>query len=416
MVKYLKKFMFIFAVCCLLSGCMNFDDLPLDTVPSIEQAYKEDPTAFVVFTQSIEPRENYVPIADIMEYESMYAEYNGTWFRNQLEGEDLCIYNAYLYALDHYFIGFELYVEDNDRDFYYIREALSLDSPFIAQNYDQSEYIWDRPTNYRGERIFVGIEQFTESRWKKNNQALEKCQQVVANIPASCTTQRQKMEYLYQYVCDNVQYTDYDRIGKDDYLYDAVIKGETVCDGYSNMLNLLFSLIGVESYEAMGSNIEDEASATTEELENASGHTWVVARMDGEFYNFDPTYEDTDNRDDGSFYYFGYSDALVSVKYLDLEEMRPKCTNTALDFWYADLVISNIKDNSEIKKIGKLTQDRAKDKIYTSTVAVQTATTDKTVDKMLDKYFRYVTKIKYIEVQPEYMKNSTILRITVKPR
>lgn len=416
MAKSFIRYIAVFAVCCLLCGCAELLSPPLETTPTIEQAYKENPTAFVVFSKSTPPYTIYVPIDVLMEYQSILPIYNGTWFRNQLKGEDLCIYNAYLYAMENYYIHFSMYVEDNDRDFYHIREALSLDSPFLAQNYDQSEWINDLPTNYRGEQISVSVEQFTESRHEKNMQALKKCEQIVAGIPTTCVTQQEKMEYLYRYVCEHVTYVDYDRVGKDDYLYDAVIKGETFCDGYSNMLNLLFKLIGVESYEAMGSDIEDPSKATPKELEDSGGHTWVVAKLDGEFYNFDPTYEDTDERDDENFYYFAFSDNLLEVKYSDLEEMRPKCTDTSKDFLYTDLVVDNIKNNSQIKQIGKLTDKLAKEKVYTSIVGVKTATTEKQLDKMLDKYFRYVSRIRYIEVYPYYTRNGAVLHITVKKR
>ena len=66
------------------------------------------------------------------------------------------------------------------------------------------------------------------------------------------------------------------------YFYDAVCTGKSLCDGYSNMLSILFHLIGVECCEAMGQDNDGQ-----------SGHTWVVAKLDGEFYNFDPTFEDT---------------------------------------------------------------------------------------------------------------------------
>ena len=72
------------------------------------------------FSRSTAPREGYVPITELMEYESIYPKCNGTWFRDQLTGEDLLIYNSYLYALEHRYTWFKLYVEDSDKDFSYI--------------------------------------------------------------------------------------------------------------------------------------------------------------------------------------------------------------------------------------------------------------------------------------------------------
>jgi len=195
--------------------------------------------------------------------------------------------------------------------------------------------------------MYFAMDQFTMSRWKMKMEALEKCREVVAGIPGECKTLLKKMEYLYDYVCDHVEYVKYESMADESYFYDAVINGKTVCDGYSNMLNLLFNLIGVECCEAMGSDIEDISQATPEEIENSNGHTWVVAKVDGEFYNFDVTFDDSGDGTKKTKKYFGISDQIVGVKYIDYEEIRPKCTNTSRDYNYADLVVSTKSGTEE---------------------------------------------------------------------
>lgn len=422
-----RRFLALLAVLLLIytAGCSQLKGqdqpavstqqaLPAYTPTISDEAYKEDPAAYVVFTRSTAPQKCYVPIMEIMEYTTQYPDCNGTWFRDQLQGEDLCIYKCYLYAMENYYTGFELYVEDNDRDFSYIRQALSLDSPFMAQNYDHSERVWTQPTNYIGERILVHLEQFTASRWEKNMEALEKCRKIVSSIPETATTQEAKMEYLYRYVCENVTYEDYDLVGRGDYLYDAVIEGVTFCDGYSNMLNLLFRLCGIESYEAMGSNVEDINNATAEELENFGGHTWVVAQLDGQFYNFDPTFDSTTDWDDGVLHYFAFSDDLVSTKYIDLEQYRPKCTDTSRDFPYAHMIVANITDESIVKSIVDLTEERANNGAYSTIIAVQTPVSSGDFSDFLDYYEQYNQKIRRIDFYFEDMRNSTVLELIAK--
>lgn len=304
----------------------------------LKEDYNNNPAAYVEFYRSTEPKYTYVSIEDILEYESLYSECTGTWFRDQLSGEDLCIYNSYLYAMEHRYIWFTIYVEDSDKDFSYIRDSVCLDSPFLAQNKNQlGEWSDKWPINYIGESIYISVEQFTESRWQRNMEALEKCKEIVTNIPDEYITKEDKMLYLYNYVCDNVEYVAYENMMDEDYLYDAVCKGETVCDGYSNMLSLLFNLIDVECTEAMGSDIEDISQATAEEIKNNPGHTWVVAKLNNTFYNFDPTFEDTDEEySDDRLFYFGFSDNLLPVKYLTLDESRPKCLDTSRDYNYVN--------------------------------------------------------------------------------
>lgn len=354
--------------------------LPPKTEPTehpLKQEYKKDPTAFVSFSLGGTSYE-YVPIEEMMEYESIYPDCHGTWFRDQLSEEDLCIYNALLYAMEHHRTWFEMYVEDNDKDFYYIRQSLSLDSPFLEQNKnDYGENISSQATNYRGERISFHVSQFIEKRLDMKLEALEKCRQIVRDMPAECKTQMEKAEYLYRYVCDNMEYVAYENMADNDYLYDAVIKGQSVCDGYSNMLNLLFNLAGIESYEAMGYNVKDFSTATEDELENAGGHTWVVAEIDGAYYNFDPTWEDTkQDQWPTDLVFFGFSDQLAPVKYIELDEQRPKCTDTSRDFAYADLVVDDVTSYSDVKKIAALVEERAAQSQYVTLIGVRNGVTD----------------------------------------
>ena len=414
------------AVLCAAVLCCACVSAPKDTVPTsqppteptvdpVVEAYKKDRAAYVKFNRSTGVRETYVPVAELMEYESIYPDCNGTWFRDQLSGEDLLLYNSYLYALEHRYIGFTLYVEDSDKDFDYIREALSLDSPFLEQNFSDYERTNKWPVNHWGESIGVSIEQFTDSRWDMKLEALEKCRQIVANIPAECVTQEQKMLYLYQYVCDNVEYVAYEEIVDEDHLYDAVCKGEAVCDGYSNMLNLLFNLIGVECCEAMGDNVENWETATEEEIANANGHTWVVAKLDGQFYNFDPTFEDSSEDGSGTAY-FGYSDDRVSVKYLDCEELRPKCTDISRDFPNADAVITDAKDSSQRKDLAKQIRQRMKEDQLVTLVGVHGELSDKEVKSYVRKCLDQVGGIKEGSYSWETMRGSILIEITVKPR
>lgn len=399
------------SACVKLEQMMNHTETetkqkipPIPTLPHIEiviptedplkQVYREDPAAFVVFTQAVEPREVYVPLEDIMAYQSQYPDCNGTWYRNQLEAESLSIYNAYLYAMEHCYTGFSLYVEDNDKDFNPVRQALSLDSPFLAQNISRYEYIHDRPSNYIGEELYISMDHFSPERWEMKMEALEKCRQIVSNIPPECVTQVEKMEYLYRYVCDHVEYVSYETMEDEDYLYDAVLLGKTNCDGYSNMLQLLFRLIGVECCEVMGNDYGDFSLLTPEEQETAIGHTWVSAQVNGEFYHFDATYEDTKESDwaiDTMF--FGYSDALVDYQYLDLEECRPKCTERSGDFDYADLAVSTFTEAEDVRKIAELTSERAKLGQYTTLIGIWEPMTQDKYDRMVDQYWQYADGI-----------------------
>ena len=369
----------------------------------MKEAYKKDPAHFVEFTRSTGPRQQYVPFSELLEYETQYPDCNGTWFRDQLSGEDLIIYNSYLYALENRFIGFSLYVENSNKDFTYIRELVSLDSPFLEQNYSHYEYIWKRPINYIGEQIYVSMEQFTNSRWEMKMEALAKCKQIVQNIPAEYQTQQAKMEYLYDYVCDNVKYVAYESMADESYFYDAVCKGETLCDGYSNMLSLLFRMIGVECCEVIGKNEE-----------GLDGHTWVVAKLDDVFYNFDPTFEDTSEIPSEQRKFFGFSDDLVSMQITEYEELRPKCTDTSRDFLYADITVTSLTAKEDVKKIVSISEEKLAAGENTTLIGVKTPVNSEQYNVFFEYFSVYATRSKKISLYTFPMRNAALIEVNLE--
>lgn len=379
----------------------------------LEDAYKADRKAFVVFTRSTEPRTKYVPIQQIMEYRTQNPDCNGSWYRSVLTGEDLCIYNAYFYAMEHGFTGFEMYVQDRKRDIEYIREAVALDSPFLEQNVSRyGEDKFERAPNWLGELISIHMDQFALDRMEQREYVVSVCRRIVSEMPATCVTDWEKAEYLYRYVCDHVQYGEYEAGAIVDYLYDAVWAGKTNCDGYSNMLSLLFNLAGIESSEAMGFNVEDLTDATREE---AGGHTWVVAKLDGHYYNFDPTWEDTKGVEWGSdLAFFGYSDRLAPVKYLRCEQLRPKCTDSSRDFPYADLEVKDITSTKNIKAIAKVLEQRYADGQTTTVIAVPGQVTEKHITQFQKKVGNYLSSIKRAALVSRSIGTASVLWFTVK--
>lgn len=409
--KWLKKGLLLLLALSVLTGTVGCTtwvpevpdaEVPVTTKDPVKEAYKSDPANFVEFSRSTEPRERYVSIQELLEYETQYPDCNSTWFRDQLSGEDLIIYNSYLYALENQFIHFTLYVEDNNKDFSHIRELVSLDSPFLEQNYTHYEKIWKLPVNYIGKRITVSMEQFTDSRWAMKMEALAKCRQIVQNIPSEYQTQQAKMEYLYDYVCDNVEYVNYENMADQSYFYDAVCKGKSLCDGYSNMLSLLFRMIGVECCEIIGKGEEGQ-----------DGHTWVVAKLDGEFYNFDPTFEDTSKTQIDRRKYFGFSDDLVSMNVQEYEQVRPKCTDTSRDFAYADITVSSLTDWDEVKKIAALAEERLAAGVNTTLIGVKSPVDSELYDLFFDRFFAYATRSQEISLSGWHMQNGTLIEVTL---
>ncbi len=371
-----------------LVGCENF-------LKRIEN----DGEQFVEFSNESDDSVR-VSATEIKEYQSEYSYCNSTFYRDQLEGDDLLLYNTLLYAMEHSFTDAVLFVEDPDMDPFIARECLSLDSPFLEQNYTEADLFY----TYTDGSIGFSIESFNERQWNLKMEALEKAQEIVQNIPEGNDTQQKKMKFLYNYVCENVAYVEYDDGDRPDYLYDAVCEGQSICDGYSNMLLLLYNLAGINCCEAMGDDTEDEG------VESEAGHTWVVAEYEGKFYNFDPTY-DSDIGEDFAGYacFFAVSDSVIDVLYFDHEDMKPICDEFSGDIECADLVVSDLGSFTEIQKVAEFTDKRAKEGLFTTLVAYQGVATEKEVDDFATEYIETTDVINYVTYTYQTDKARTLI-------
>ncbi|MBR6038852.1 MAG: hypothetical protein IKP38_00030 [Clostridia bacterium] len=108
-------------------------------------------------------------------------------------------------------------------------------------------------------------------------------QAIVDTVPEG-STEFQTALYLYRYLADNVEYdyNDYYENGKQLLLYDALVKRKTVCAGYSEALYYLYNLAGIDCMYIAG--------YVSDPIPRGS-HIWNVARIDGQYYQFDPTWD-----------------------------------------------------------------------------------------------------------------------------
>jgi hypothetical protein len=131
----------------------------------------------------------------------------------------------------------------------------------------------------------------------KHTQAVDLARQIVAEMPEDID-ELGRAKYLYEYVCRNVRYDygDY-YLGDYDVLYDALVKNRTVCTGYAEALATLFNLAGIECMYVDGLSLN-------------GGHAWNLAKVNGQWYLFDPTKDETNSQRPFRPYYFGISAEL----------------------------------------------------------------------------------------------------------
>ena len=151
-------------------------------------------------------------------------------------------------------------------------------------------------------------------------QSLAAARDIVAGIPEG-SSEYEKALYLYQWLTDNVYY-DYGDYYESEWnlLYDTLVKKKTVCAGYAEALYVMYNLAGIECFTVYGSIYRDG---------DWSNHIWNVARIDGEYYLFDATWDAGSLPD--YYLFFGISEERMQAFYPRIllgqpEEYCPPCT------------------------------------------------------------------------------------------
>ena len=100
------------------------------------------------------------------------------------------------------------------------------------------------------------------------------------------------IQKMYRYVSDNVVYSF-----EPDSMYDVIMQNKGICGGYAQYLILLLRHAGIES---MICNSLDNT-------QSGMDHAWVIAKLGGAYYHFDPTWQADAV---GGWYWFAMSDDM----------------------------------------------------------------------------------------------------------
>ena len=92
------------------------------------------------------------------------------------------------------------------------------------------------------------------------------------------SSESERAMIAYNYVKDRLIYDKSD-LGRACHMYNAFISGKAVCEGYSKLFGYILKKAGITCLQATG-DISD------------GGHQWTMAMLNGNWYHFDPTWDD----------------------------------------------------------------------------------------------------------------------------
>lgn len=162
---------------------------------------------------------------------------------------------------------------------------------------DYPELFWARPTYYyykANPNLCAGIAFEYNSHYKNLNKELPLFLETANNILAGMPTgsDYEKELYLHDALIKKVTYT-YSKLEEQNG-YTTLVEGKGVCAGYAFALQYLLMRAGIQSYYVVGYAREN--------------HAWNLAKIDGEWYYVDATWDDPlyNGSDDPYSPYYSY--------------------------------------------------------------------------------------------------------------
>lgn len=284
----------------LLQGLSDLPELPFLQGEASVVAFGEE---------SVEGELSYMTPEELKNYESPSLKYGSTVYFQALNEDERIAYNAVLYALDHdmqILLLDDRLLTESDRPFVEIYQMASLDSPLIPQNmHISSTHLTLKMAEGKVRTTAYTLSAFSKEQAEKRAQALQKAEKIVKTGKLKAT-ERETVQYFYRYLGKNVSYTA--ETGEDPcYLYDALITGKTLCDGYANALSLLCNMAGIPCFEKAYFIKDDESTK-----EQEAGHTWNCVYLEGKWSNVDATVSEEIKSEDSLPFFkgFGYGDEL----------------------------------------------------------------------------------------------------------
>lgn len=254
-------------------------------------------------------------------YQSENAAYGTDLYFKTLPEAAQWLYRVFQYAMDHgkasIYIDSRL-LQNLGAELDDVLLFLALDNAMLEQNLSWGRQ--DVSVSYSGpqasvlEAVILNVEDFSQAKLDKKQQALDKARQIVSDMDESLTD-AEKAEYFYRYLGTHTEYfSAYGDDRRPDYLYDALLTGKTNCDGFANAYALLCSLAGIECAEKM----------YTPEKADEIGHTWNMICLDGTWYNVDATGSQEVNGEYGILSHFCVADDRMEYTY-SYSDRLPAC-------------------------------------------------------------------------------------------
>lgn len=320
-----------FAGCFINDAVDNIRGNLLDTVK-----FDDDSDYTVVEAKTAIDCEYYAPLEEITYgYDALITDEQRTFYDSLLDA----VYRVSEESDENglYAVG-KITVEGSDfteADMHFCIKAFTMDHPEIFWISNVFSY------GTVGNQSVIQLYSFIpgEECITKIDELNEAVENIMTAIPSGLN-QYHLEKYIHNTVLDMCEYADGVDSVEDGWehftSYGALINGSVVCEGYSYMMCLLLSKVGIPTYYSIG--------YSDNEL-----HMWNNVNIDGNWYHIDATWDDSEN---AYYSYFNLTDAQIEVDHIiaplfaDLEKSEitddvfnvyvPECDSDSANYYVVE--------------------------------------------------------------------------------
>lgn len=219
--------------------------------------------------------------------------------------------------------AFEDYEADAFIDKFDSKSEMELAEDWIDENYreivyEQPDYFWVDPNSFTFKEVRKGNDYTlkVDANFTIPEEELENRKSIYNDRVNEIVHKAKETGYIFDAVLsvydDILSTTDYDHKlaekEQSDLLgysaYGCLVDGKTVCSGYTLAFTSIMQKLGL----TCGAEFDTKADS-----ENESGHVWNYCKLDGEYYYFDLTWDDTSFDSDELKKYLDYTHDFFAV-------------------------------------------------------------------------------------------------------
>ncbi len=267
-----------------------------------------------------------------------FTEY--TYYYDLLSAEDKTLYDRIYNTISSHTESIDINVSKDSLDRCY--KSVIRDHPEL---YYASSYTYSYTTdNSNTARSFIPKYDYSADEVKNRQlQTDTVVTDFMTNAPIN-GSEYEKVKYIYEYLADHVVYDK--TVSSNQTLYDALVSGRCVCNGYAESVKYLCDRLGVKSLYVGGTG-KDENNGW-------QPHSWNIVNIKNYWYAVDATWGDKQIEGNGTVFsevmydYLCVSDDVMTVNHKNDDFITyPICNSDDLNYYKLNgTYITNTSDEA----------------------------------------------------------------------